>query len=120
MSDLHYQQDGTGVEWKYQPSEDKMYVRKYAANYDAVAELAQKVRQEGGTKDVEGFRMVAAIPIEVFSAANDGRSTTGNRYKDFCNYLLKTSRGSLQNFSEDDIKPFMLNDNFQDLMPMHD
>ena len=99
MSDLHYQQDGTGVEWKYQPSEDKMYVRKYAANYDAVAELAQKVRQEGGTKDVEGFRMVATIPVEVFSAANDGRSH-GGRYKGFCNYLLKTSRGSLQNFSK--------------------
>ena len=53
--------------------------------------------------------MVATIPIEVFSAANDGRSH-GGRYKGFCNYLLKTSRGVGKIFPSD-IKPFMLNDN---------
>lgn len=113
MSDLHYQQDGTGVEWKYQPSEDKMYVRKYAANYDAVAELAQRVRNDGGTKDVEGFRMVATIPIEVFSAANDGRSHNG-RYKGFLQLSAKDQQREFAKFfQEEDIKPFMLNDNFR-------
>ena len=113
MSDLHYQQDGTGVEWKYQPSEDKMYVRKYAANYDAVAELAEKVRNNGGTKDVEGFRMVATIPIEVFSAANDGRSHDG-RYKGFLQLSAKDQQAEFAKFfQEDDIRPFMLNDNFR-------
>ena len=113
MSDLHYQQDGTGVEWKYQPSEDKMYVRKYAANYDAVAELAQRVRNDGGTKDVEGFRMVATIPIEVFSAANDGRSHNG-KYKGFLQLAPRINSASSQSFSKRKTSSrFMLNDNFR-------
>ena len=48
--DLHYQQDGTGIEHKYSESEGKMYVRRYAANHDAIAEEVQKVRNQGGTK----------------------------------------------------------------------
>ena len=113
MSDFHYVENGTGVEWKHSAHEDKMYVRKYAANYDAVAELAQAVRNDGGTKDMDGFRMVATIPIEVFSAANDGRSHNG-RYKGFLQLGAKDQQREFASFfQEEDIKPFMLNDNFR-------
>ena len=28
MEDLQYQQDGISVSWKYQPSEDRMYIKR--------------------------------------------------------------------------------------------
>lgn len=113
MSDFSYQQDGTGVEWKYQPSEDRMYVRKYATNYNELAEKAKQVRNDGGTKEKGGFRMVATIPTEVFVAANDGRSHNG-RYRGFLSGDADTQQKMLSKFFlEDDVKPFLLNDNFK-------
>ena len=113
MSDYHYQQDGTGVEFKYQPSEDRMYVRRYAANYNELAEKALRVRNEGGTKEKGGFRMVATIPTEVFVSANDGRSHNG-RYKGFLSGDADSQQKMLSKFFlEDDVKPFLLNDNFR-------
>ena len=80
MKDPHYQQDGTGIEHKYSAHEDKMYVRRYAANHDAIAEEVQKVRNQGGTKTKDDARVVASIPGEMLYAAEQGM-TYGGRYK---------------------------------------
>jgi hypothetical protein len=49
----------------------------------------------------------------VFSAANDGRSHDG-RYKGFLQLGAKDQQREFASFfQEEDIKPFMLNDNFR-------
>lgn len=111
--DLHYQQDGTGIEHKYSPSEDKMYVRRYAANHDAVAEEVQKVRNAGGTKTKDDARIVASIPVEMLYAAEQGM-TYGGRYKGLLSADGESQQKLLAKFMlEPEIKIFQYNDNFR-------
>lgn len=113
MKDLHYQQDGTGIEQKYSPSEDKMYVRRYAANHDAIAEEVKKVRDHGGTKTHDDARVVASIPGEMLFAAEQGM-TYGGRYKGILSADSETQQKLLAKFMlEPEIKIFQYNDNFR-------
>ena len=113
MKDLHYQQDGTGIEQKYSASEDKMYVRRYAANHDEIAEEVQKVRNAGGTKNKDDARVVASIPGEMLYAAEQGM-TYGGRYKGILSADGETQQKLLAKFMlEPDIKIFMLNNNYR-------
>jgi hypothetical protein len=113
MKDLHYQQDGTGIEHKYQASEDKMYVRRYAANHDAIAEEVQRVRNQGGTKTKDDARVVASIPGEMLYAAEQGM-TYGGKYKGILSADAETQQKLLVKFmAEPEIKIFQYNDNFR-------
>ena len=58
MTDLHIQQDGVGIEHKYDAAEEKVVVRRYIANHDQLAEQAQRVRNDGGTKTINDARLV--------------------------------------------------------------
>jgi ferredoxin-like protein FixX len=113
MSDVHYTGNGTGVQWKYSPHEEKMYVNRYSTDHDQIAERAQKIRNEGGTKEKGGFRLVATIPEEVFVAANSGFSHDG-KYKGFLNCDHEMQQKMLSKFFlEEDIKIFLTNDNYR-------
>ena len=113
MKDLHYQQDGTGIEQKYSASEDKMYVRRYAANHDQIAEEVQKVRNAGGTKTKDDARVVASIPGEMLYAAEQGM-TYGGRYKGILSADSETQQKLLASFMlEPEIKIFQYNDKFR-------
>jgi len=67
--DLHYQQDGVSVQWKYQPSDGKTYIKREVPKiiHDTIAEKAQQVRNSGGTKEKDGFRLVATVPAAMFT-----------------------------------------------------
>ena len=84
--DLQYTQDGVSVQWKYQPSEGKTYIKREVPKiiHDTIAEKAQRVRNSGGTKEKDGFRLVATVPAEMFSMANAGQTFDG-KYKGFLN-----------------------------------
>lgn len=113
MKDLHYQQNGTGIEHKYSPSEDKMYVRRYAVNHDEIAEEVKKVRDHGGTKTHDDARVVASIPGEMLFAAEQGM-TYGGRYKGILSADSETQQKLLAKFMlEPEIKIFQYNDNFR-------
>ena len=113
MSDLIYKDDTTSVEWKYQPHEDRLYVKRTANNHDAIARHAERVRNDGGTKDFGGGRLVATIPQEVFAAAQMGMSHNG-KYKGFLNADKEMRERLMSQFLlEDDIKIFRLNDNYR-------
>lgn len=112
MSDFNYiTPEGTGFEWKYQPSEDKMYVRRYAANHNELAEKAKRVRDSGGTKTISDMRSVGEIPTEYLFMADTGRSFKG-RYKGILSADSETQQKLLAKFiQEDEIKIFMYNKN---------
>ena len=113
MKDLHYHQDGTGIEQKYSASEDRMYVRRYASNHDAIAEEVQKVRNSGGTKTKDDARIVASIPGEMLYAAEQGM-TYGGRYKGILSADSETQQKLLASFMlEPEIKIFLTNDNYK-------
>ena len=82
--DLHYGGDGIAVTWKYQPSEGKTYIKREVPKiiHDTIAEKALQVRNSGGTKERDGFRLVATVPSEMFTLANEGRTFDG-KYKGF-------------------------------------
>ena len=50
--DLQYGGDGVSVTWKYQPSEDKTYIKREVPKiiHDSIAEKAKQVRNSGGTE----------------------------------------------------------------------
>lgn len=113
MKDPHFVQDGTGIEHKYQASEDKVYVRRYAANHDAIAEEVQKVRNAGGTKTKDDARIVASIPGEFLYAAEQGWTYNG-RYKGILSADGETQQKLLAKFMlEPEIKIFQYNDKFR-------
>ena len=113
MKDLHYQQDGTGIEQKYSASENKMYVRRYAANHDEIAEEVQKVRNAGGTKTKDDARLVASVPGEMLYAAEQGM-TYGGRYKSILSSDGETQQKLLVKFmAEPEVKIFQYNNNFR-------
>ena len=76
--DLHYGGDGVSVTWKYQPSEDKTYIKREVPKiiHDSIAEKAKQVRNSGGTREKDGFRLVATVPAEMFTMANEARPST--------------------------------------------
>jgi hypothetical protein len=105
--------EGTGFEWKYQPSEDKMYVRRYAANHQELAEKAQRIRNAGGTKTKADARSVGEIPTECLYMAEVGKSH-GGKYKGIISADGETQQKLLAKFiREPDIAIFMFNDNFR-------
>lgn len=105
--------EGTGFEWKYQPSEDKMYVRRYAANHNELAEKAKRIRKAGGTKTISDNRSVGEIPTEYLFMAEQGRSFNG-RYKGILSADADTQQKLLAKFiQEPEIKIFMFNDKFR-------
>ena len=111
--DIHYiTPEGTGFEWKYQPSEDKMYVRRYAANHNYLAEKAKRVRDSGGTKTISDMRSVGEIPTEYLFMADQGRSHKG-AYKGILSADAETQQKLLAKFiREPEIAIFMYNSNF--------
>lgn len=113
MSDFNYvTPEGTGFEWKYQPSEDKMYVRRYAANHTELAEKAKRVRDSGGTKTISDMRSVGEIPTEYLFMAEQGRSFNG-RYKGILSADADTQQKLLAKFiKEPEIAIFMYNKDF--------
>jgi hypothetical protein len=113
MKDLSFQQDGTGIEQKYSASEGRMYVRRYAANHDEIAEEVQKVRNAGGTKTKDDARVVASIPGEMLYAADKGM-TYGGRYKGLLSADTESQQKLLVKFmAEPEIKIFQYNDKFR-------
>lgn len=113
MSDVSWRGNGTGVSWTYQPHEDRIYVNRTSTDHNQIAENAQRIRNGGGTKEIDGFRLVATVPEEVFVAANDGFSHDG-KYKGFLNCDHEMQQKMLARFfAEDDIKIFLTNDNFR-------
>ena len=113
MTEFAYRGNGAQVTWKHQAHEDKWYIDRKVENHDAIAEHCQAVRNDGGTKDIGGGRLVAQIPMELFYQANSGISHDG-KYKGFMQ-ADKDSREKLLSrfFQEDDVKIFMLNSNFK-------
>ena len=115
MSYLKYTQDGISVDWKYQPSEDRLYVKREVPKviHDSIAENAKRVRNSGGTKEKDGFRLVATVPSEVFSMANDGQTFDG-KYKGFLNCDAEMQQKMLSKFFlEPEVKIFLTNDNYR-------
>ena len=115
MSDFNYTQDGVSVDWKYQPSEDRLYVKREVdkAVHDSIAEKAKQVRNSGGTREKDGFRLVATVPAEMFTLANDGRTFDG-KYKGFLNCDKEMQQKMLSKFFlEPEIKIFLTNDNYK-------
>lgn len=103
--------EGTGFEWKYQPSEDRMYVRRYAANHNYLAEKAKRIRKTG-TKTKDDARSVGEIPTEYLYMAELGRSF-GGKYKGILSADAETQQKLLAKFiQEPEIKIFMHNDRF--------
>ena len=115
MSDLNYTQDGVSVDWKYQPSEDRLYVKREVDKsvHDSIAEKAKKVRNSGGTREKDGFRLVATVPAEMFTLANDGRTFDG-KYKGFLNCDKEMQQKMLSKFFlEPEVKIFLTNENYK-------
>ena len=112
---LNYQQDGVSVQWKYQPSEDLLYVSREVPKiiHDTIAKKAQQVRNSGGTKEKDGFRLVATVPSEMFTLANEGRTFDG-KYKGFLTCDKEMQQKMLSKFFlEPEIKIFLTNDNYR-------
>jgi hypothetical protein len=113
--DLQYQQDGVSVTWKYQPHEDKTYIKREVPKHihDGLAETAKTIRNSGGTKEKDGFRLVATLPLEMFTLANEGRTFDG-KYKGFLNADRDSKQKLLSKFFlEPEVKIFMTNDNYK-------
>ena len=113
--DLQYQQDGVSVQWKYQPSDGKTYIKREVPKiiHDTIAEKAQQVRNSGGTKEKDGFRLVATVPAAMFSMANDGQTFDG-KYKGFLNCDKEMQQKMLSKFFlEPEVKIFLTNDNYK-------
>ena len=112
---MQYQGDGVAVTWKYQPSEGKTYIKREVPKiiHDTIAEKAQRVRNSGGTKEKDGFRLVATVPGEMFTLANEGRTFDG-KYKGFLNCDKEMQQKMLSKFFlEPEIKIFLTNDNYK-------
>ena len=115
MSDIQYEQDGVSVKWKYQPSEDRLYVQREVPKiiHDTIAEKAQRVRNSGGTKEKDGFRLVATVPAEMFTMANEGQTFDG-KYKGFLSCDKDMQQKMLSKFFlEPEVKIFLTNDNYK-------
>jgi hypothetical protein len=113
MTDLHYQQDGTGIEHKYDASEEKVVVRRYVANHKELAEKAQRVRNDGGTKTINDARLVGSLPVEALYAAEQGWTHRG-AYKGILSADGETQQKLLAKFVlEPDIKIYMFNSNYR-------
>ena len=113
--DLQYTQDGVSVQWKYQPSEGKTYIKREVPKiiHDTIAEKALQVRNSGGTKERDGFRLVATVPAEMFNMANTGQTFDG-KYKGFLNCDKEMQQKMLSKFFlEPEIKIFLTNDNYR-------
>ena len=113
--DLQYQGDGVSVQWKYQPSEERLYVQREVPKviHDSIAEKAKQVRNSGGTREKDGFRLVATVPAEMFTLANEGRTFDG-KYKGFLNCDKEMHQKMLSKFFlEPEIKIFLTNDNYK-------
>ena len=113
--DLQYQQDGVSVQWKYQPSDGKTYIKREVPKiiHDSIAEKAQQVRNSGGTREKDGFRLVATVPGEMFTMANEGQTFDG-KYKGFLNCDKEMHQKMLSKFFlEPEIKIFLTNDNYK-------
>ena len=113
--DLQYQQDGVSVQWKYQPSDGKTYIKREVPKiiHDSIAEKAQQVRNSGGTKEKDGFRLVATVPAEMFTMANEGQTFDG-KYKGFLTCDKEMQQKMLSKFFlEPEIKIFLTNDNYK-------
>ena len=103
----------TDVKWKHSAHEDKWHVERTSRNYTALAEAAQDTRRRGGTGNIEDGRLVATIPEDIFYSANRGL-THGGRYKGFMDADHESQEKLLTQFMlEDDVKIFMLNDNYR-------
>ena len=113
--DLQYTHDGVSVEWRYQPIEGKTYIKREVPKiiHDTIAEKAQQVRNSGGTKEKDGFRLVATVPSEMFTLANEGRTFDG-KYKGFLTCDKEMQQKMLSKFFlEPEIKIFLTNDNYR-------
>ena len=113
--DLQYAQDGVSVTWKYQPSEDRTYIKREVPRHihDAIAERAKQARNSGGTKEKHGFRLVATVPTEMFTMANEGQTFDG-KYKGFLNCDKEMQQKMLSKFFlEPEVKIFLTNDNYR-------
>jgi hypothetical protein len=113
MTDLHYQQDGTGIEHKYDAAEDRVVVRRYVANHNELAERAQRVRNDGGTKTINDARLVGSIPTEALYAAEQGWTYNG-KYKGILSADGESQQKLLAKFVlEPEIKIYMYNDSYR-------
>lgn len=113
MTDLHIQQDGVGIEHKYDAAEDKVVVRRYIANHKELAEKAQQVRNDGGTKTINDARLVGSLPVEALYAAEQGW-TYGGAYQGILSADGDTQQKLLAKFVlEPDIKIYMFNSNYR-------
>ncbi len=113
MTDLHYQQDGTGIEQKYDASEEKVVVRRYISNHEQLAEQAQRVRNDGGTKTINDARLVGSLPVEALYAAEQGWTHRG-AYQGILSADGDTQQKLLAKFVlEPDIKIYMYNENYR-------
>ena len=113
--DLQYQCDGVSVQWKYQPSDGKTYIKREVPKiiHDSIAEKAQQVRNSGGTKEKDGFRLVATVHAEMFTMANEGQTFDG-KYKGFLTCDKEMQQKMLSKFFlEPEIKIFLTNDNYK-------
>ena len=113
--DLQYGGDGVAVTWKYQPSDGMTYIKREVPKiiHDTIAEKAQQVRNSGGTKEKDGFRLVATVPAAMFSMANEGQTFDG-KYKGFLNCDKEMQQKMLSKFFlEPEVKIFLTNDNYK-------
>ena len=65
--------------------------------HDSIAEKAKQVRNSGGTKEKDGFRLVATVPAEMFTMANAGQTFDG-KYKGFLNCDKEMQQKMLSKF----------------------
>jgi hypothetical protein len=113
MTDLHYQQDGTGIEQKYDASEEKVVVRRYISNHEQLAEKAKQVRNDGGTKTINDARLVGSLPMEALYAAEQGWTHNG-AYQGILSADGETQQKLLAKFVlEPEIKIYMYNDSYR-------
>lgn len=113
MSKFGYSDGVTDITWTHSAHEDKWYVERKATHHDTIAEQAKKVRNSGGTQTVSDSRVVATIPEDLFYAAHNGL-TYGGKYKGFMSADHESQEKLLTQFmAEEEIKIFMLNDNYR-------
>ena len=113
--DFQHTEDGVSVTWKYQPSDGMTYIKREVPKiiHDTVAEKARQIRNSGGTKDKDGFRLVATVPNELLNMANTGK-TFGGKYKGFLNCDQEMQQKMLSKFFiEPEVKIFLTNDNYK-------
>ncbi len=107
--DFVYGDHATRAEWHYQPSEDKVYVKKSSVNEEAIARLAEIVRANGGTQTMDGGRLAASIPYAEWDMMEAGK-LYGGRYRGIASADKETRERLLAAYLASDGRKYLYND----------